>query len=88
MSSYYIVLEDINYDNNRIRFVTMTEELAIKWCLLNTKPEERQFSLIRYDISNDEIQSETEIAIPYPEEAIKAAFKSPVKVFKPPYNTQ
>lgn len=66
MISYYVVLEDMNYNNNQIRFISLSEEIAFKWCLANTTSKQLQFSLMRYDMMDEGVQTETEIKIPYP----------------------
>jgi hypothetical protein len=66
MPTYYVVLEDMNYDNNRILFISQTEEHVMNWCLNNTNPKKQQIRLIKYDMSEDAITSETEIKVPYP----------------------
>lgn len=66
MTSYYIVREDMNYENNYIKYISQVEELAIKWCLKNTDPKRQQISLIKYEMSDEGLLSETTIYIPYP----------------------
>lgn len=66
MESYYVVLEDMNYDNNHIKFISVTEESAIKWALQNTNPKKQQIFLYRYDMTENTLVAETNIPIPFP----------------------
>jgi hypothetical protein len=64
MPTYFVVLQDMDYDNNRILFISQSEEHAMNWCLNNTNPKKQQICLIKYDMSEDAITSET-VIMPY-----------------------
>lgn len=59
MTSYYVVLQDMNYDNNHILFISLSEDIAMNWYKANTNPQKDQISVVRYDMSDEGMLSET-----------------------------
>ena len=58
MSSYYVVLQDMDYDNNHILFISQSEDVARNWCKKNTDPEKEQIGIMHYVMSEDAMVSE------------------------------
>ena len=52
MSSYYVVMQDMDYDNNHILFISPSENIARIWCNTNTNSSE-QISISHYIMSED-----------------------------------
>lgn len=59
MTSYYVVLQDMNYDNNHILFISLSEDIAMNWYKTNTNPQRDQISVVRYDMTDEGMLSET-----------------------------
>ena len=58
MSSYYVVLQDMEYDNNHILFISLSEDVVRNWCKTNTDLEKEQISIMHYVMSEDAMISE------------------------------
>ena len=63
MSSYYVVLQDMNYNNNHILFISTSEEAAKRYVLNHTNPKKDQISIAHYIMSDDIMISETEVPL-------------------------
>jgi hypothetical protein len=61
MSSYYVVLQDMDYDNNHILFISQSEDIARKWCKKNTDIQKEQISIMHYVMSEDHMVSENSL---------------------------
>ena len=62
MTSYYVVLQDMNYDNNHILFISLSQDIAMAWYKANTNPQKDQISVVQYDMTDEGIQSTTVLA--------------------------
>ena len=60
MSSYYVVLQDMDYDNNHILFISQSENAARIWCEKNIIKKE-QVGIMHYVMSEDAMVSSENI---------------------------